>query len=90
MEIRPLQPENALFSMLVTLLGIVMEVRPVQPEKAKLPIEVMVLGIVEFLHPFIRVLVSVSMIALQLLRESYLGLPASIFIEARLVQPEKR
>ena len=30
-EVKPVQPENALLPMLVTLLGIVIEVKPVQP-----------------------------------------------------------
>ena len=70
MEVRPLQPENAYASMLVTLLGIEMEVSSVQPKKATNPILVTLLGIVVFLHPAINVLDDVSIIALQLLRES--------------------
>lgn len=55
--------------MLVTELGIVIAVRPL-PAKASSPIEVTELEIVVFIHPTIRVLLSVSIIALQLLRES--------------------
>ena len=33
-EVKPVQPENALPPMLVTPSGIVIEVRPVQPENA--------------------------------------------------------
>ena len=39
------QPENALFPMLFTELGIVKEVRPLQPEKALSPIETTEFGI---------------------------------------------
>ena len=70
MEVRPLQPEKALLPMLVTPSGMVMEVRPLQPEKALLPMLVTPSGIVVFLQPAISVFVAVSIIALQLLRES--------------------
>jgi hypothetical protein len=50
--------------------------------------EVTELGIIVFLHPIISVLDSVSTIALQLLRESYLGLPVSTAMLSRLLQPE--
>jgi hypothetical protein len=33
-EVKPVQPENALKPILVTLLGMVIEVKPVQPENA--------------------------------------------------------
>ena len=56
--------------MLVTELGMVMEVRPLQPLKASLPMLVTELGMVVFLHPAINSLVEVSIMALQLLRES--------------------
>ena len=56
--------------MLVTLLGIVMEVKFLQPPKAPFPMLVTLLGIIVFAHPCINVLLLVSMIALQLLRES--------------------
>ena len=35
MDVKPVQPENAPQSMLVTLSGIVIEVKPVQPENAR-------------------------------------------------------
>ena len=38
MLVRPVQPKKAQFSMLVTLLGIVILVRPVQSSKAESPI----------------------------------------------------
>ena len=37
MDVKPVQPENAPQSMLVTLSGIVMDVKPVQPENALQP-----------------------------------------------------
>ena len=70
MEVRPEQPENAYIPMLVTLLGMVMEVRPEQYSNARPPMLVTLLGIIVFLHPEIKVLVAVSIIALQLERES--------------------
>ena len=56
--------------MLVTLSGMVILVRLLQPEKAELPILVTLVGIIVFIQPAINVLVLVSMMALQLLRES--------------------
>ena len=86
MEVRPLQPWKAPISMIVTLLGIVIEVSPLQPQKAQPPIFHTLLGIVVFLHPDINVLDDVSMIALQLLRESYFVFPSSTIIEVRPLQ----
>ena len=65
-----------------------MEVKPLQPEKALRPILVTLLGIVLFLHPDINVLDDVSMIALQLLRESYTVLLLTT-ISVRLLQSDK-
>ena len=56
--------------MLVTLLGNVSSVKPVQPSKAEFPMLVTLFGMTLFLHPAIKVLVSVSIIELQLSRES--------------------
>jgi hypothetical protein len=63
-----------------------MEVRPEQFEKAIYPILVTLLGIVVFLHPEISVLLAVSMMALQLSRESYFVFPDSTIIEVRAEQ----
>ncbi len=60
-----------------------MDVKPEQPVKANRPIDVTLLGMVVFLHPAIRVLVAVSIIALQLSRESYLVFPFSTVIDVR-------
>ena len=56
--------------MLVTLLGNVSSVKPLQPPKAAYPMLVTLFGMTLFLHPTINVLVSVSIIELQLSRES--------------------
>lgn len=69
-EIKPVHSEKAPPPILVTLFGMVIDVRPEQPEKAPPPMLVTLLGIVVFLHPNINVLVEVSIIALQLSRES--------------------
>ena len=89
MEIRPEQWEKTFSPIDVTLLGIVMEVRPEQWEKALFPIDVTLLGIVVFLHPAINVLDDVSIIALQLLRESYLVFPSSTTMDFRPMQSMK-
>ena len=68
--VSPLHPENAKLPMFVTLLGIVILVISLHPENAEAPIEVTEFGMMVFLHPAINVLLEVSMIALQLFRES--------------------
>ena len=54
----------------VTALGMVMLVSPEQSENAPLPMAVTELGITVFWQPQISVLLAVSMMALQLPRES--------------------
>ena len=56
--------------MLVTLLGNVSSVNSLHQPKAESPMLVTPLGMTLFLHPTINVLVSVSIIELQLSRES--------------------
>ena len=56
--------------MLFTLLCNVSSVKPVQPSKAESPMLVTLFGMTLFLHPAIKVLVAVSIIELQLSRES--------------------
>ncbi len=73
----------------VTLLGMVMEVRLLQPSKAYLPMDVTLLGMTVFLQPAIRALDDVSMMALQLSRESYFALPVSTTIEVKPLQRRK-
>ena len=87
--VKPVQPEKVSKLMLVTLLGMVTLVKPVQPEKALSPMLVTLLGIIVVLQPDIRVLVAVSIMALQLSRLSYLVLPDSTLMFVKLVQPEK-
>ena len=87
MEVRPEQPLNASSPMLVTPSGMVMEVRLEHSPNAHPPMLVTLLGMVVFMQPAIRVLVLVSIIALQLSLESYVLLPASTLIEVRLEQP---
>ncbi len=69
-EVKPEQPEKALLPMDVTLLGIVMEVKPEQAMKALSPMDVTLLGITVLEHPAINVFDAVSIMALQLSRES--------------------
>jgi hypothetical protein len=88
-EVKLLQPSKAWYPMLVTELGMVIEDRPLQPSKAYSPMLVTVFGITVLLHPVIKVLVFVSMIALQLYRESYFEFPLSTIIEDRPLQSEK-
>ena len=73
----------------VTLLGMVMEVRLLHPWKAPCPMEVTLLGIIVFLQPDFNVFDAVSIIALQLSRESYFVLPLSTLMEVRPLQPAK-
>ena len=69
--------------------GMTMLVRPVQPLKAPSSISVTESGMTVFLHPAIKVLLSVSMMALQLSRESYFSLLYDTTMLVRPVQPEK-
>ncbi len=67
----------------------VTEVSPEQSEKAPLLMEVTELGMVVFLQPTINVFVDVCIIALQLLRESYVPLFLSTVTKVSLEQPAK-
>ena len=69
-SVNSLHQPKAESPMLFTLLGNVSSVKPVQPSKAESPMLVTLLGMMLFLHPAIKVLVSVSIIELQLSRES--------------------
>ena len=64
----------------------VTEVSPEQPPKALLPMKVTELGMVVFLQPTTKLFIDVSIIALQLLRESYVSLFLSTVTE---VSPEQ-
>jgi len=65
----------------------VMLVRPEHPQNAALSIEVTELGMVVFLHPAMRVLVAVSIIALQLFLLSYWEFSGSTWIDDRSEHP---
>ena len=67
----------------VTELGIDTLARPRQTANAEAPIEVTELGMMELLQPIISVLLAVSMMALQLSRESYCVLSLSTVIRLR-------
>ena len=69
-DVKPVQPKKAPSPIVVMLLGIVIDVKPEQPQNAPSPIAVTLTGMTVFLHPVISVLVSVSIIALLLSRES--------------------
>ena len=88
-EFRPMQPKKASSPIDVTLFGMVTEVSPLQSSKADSPMDVTLLGIIVSEHPFIKVLVAVSIMALQLSRESYFGLPLSTLIDVKPLQPKK-
>ena len=88
MLVKPVQFWNARSPMLVTDEGMVMLVKPVQPVNAWLPMLVTDEGMVVVLQPATRVLLAVSIMALQLLRESYFVFPASTLMLVKPVQPE--
>ena len=67
----------------------VIEVRPVHSANASSPMLVTLFGMKEFLQPSFIVLVAVSMIALQLSRESYTEFPLSTMMVLKLEQPAK-
>ena len=73
----------------VTLSGSLIELSEVQPLKAESPIEVTPSGIIVVAQPAIKVLVEVSIIALQLFLESNTVFPSSTIIEVNKVQPLK-
>lgn len=64
----------------------VIDVRPLQLLKAPPSIFVTLSGIIVLEHPAINLLVFVSIIALQLLRESYFALFSATTIEVRPLQ----
>ena len=89
MEDNPLQSEKQKSPKLVTELGIVMEVKLEQSLKQLCPKFVTELGISVLLQPTIKVLVNVSIIALQFSLESYTVLPASTDIFSKPIHPKK-
>ena len=85
---RLIQFSNAATPMHVTEVGIIMLVKPLQLKNAPSPIEITEFGMVVFWQPKINVLVAVSMMALQLFRESYTVFPLATATLARPLQPE--
>ena len=70
----------------VTLSGISIEFKEEQLSKAESPIEVTLSGIIVSAQPVIKVLVEVSIIALQSSLESYTVFPSFTMIELKEVQ----
>ena len=69
-EVRLEQSKNALSPTEVTEFGMAIEVNPSQSKNASSPIAVTEFGIIVFLQPAIKVFDAVSIMALQLSRES--------------------
>ena len=83
-----LVPVNAPTPIEVTELGIVMLVSPLQLPNASSLMDVMEFGMTVFWQPTINELLAVSMMALELLRESYIGLLFATLILVSPLQPE--
>ena len=82
--VRSTSAQKAAHPIDVTLLGRLTSFSPRLPLKAVSPMAVTVSGMTVVLQPMRSVLVAVSMMALQLLRESNTGLPASTLSPSRL------
>ena len=80
-------PINEAWAILLTEFGIDIEVRSLKSHIELYPIDATEFGIIVVLHPAINSFVAVSIIALQLLRESYTVFPLSTIIDIRLLQP---
>ena len=70
MLVNPLQPQNALFSIVITELGMTMLVKLGQLQNADSPMVRTVLGMMVLWQPEINLLELVSIMALQPFRES--------------------
>ncbi len=70
MDVKPLQYSKAHWPIVFTLFGMVIDVKLLQRLKAEAPMLVTLLGILVVEHPIYSVLVAVSIMALQLSRES--------------------
>lgn len=88
-DVKPVQLRKELLPNDVTPSGMVIVDKPLQPKNASFPMEVMFTGMIVLAHPIIKELLLVSIIALQLSRESYLSLPVSALTEFRLGQSLK-
>ena len=85
-EVKSVQFQKAPMPIIFTPSGMVIVVSLLHSEKAFMPMDITLLGIRVLMHPLISVLVSVSIIALQLSRESYLGLSEDTAIDVRPLQ----
>ena len=88
-KVRPVQSQKAPSPIEVTELGMVTEVSPEQRKKAYSLMAVTELGMIVLLQPTINLFVDVSIIALQLSRESYVPLFLSTVTEVSPEQQEK-
>jgi hypothetical protein len=88
-ELRSVQFEKTEALIVFTLLGITIEVNPAHPANALDSRNVTLLGMKEFLHPLIKWLEAVTMMALQFSRESYTVFPSLITIDSRPLHPGK-
>lgn len=88
-EDKPVHVLKAPLPIVVTLLGIFIEVKPIQSANALFPMLVTLLGMLVSLQPRIKLFPDFVMIALQLLRESYLVFPEATVIVDKLLQFEK-
>lgn len=86
-EANPVQPPKAYSPIDETELGMIAEVSPVCPLKAQESIATTEFGIIVLLQPAINLFVAVSIIALQLPRESYALLSGSTSILFNPLQP---
>ena len=88
-ELKEEQYQKAELPIEVTLSGITIELKELQPLKASSPIEVTLSGIIVVAQPVIKVLVEVSIIALQSSLESYTVFPSFTIIVLKELQPLK-
>jgi hypothetical protein len=87
---RFVQPEKAELPISTSPFGNPIDVSSVHPSKAHELMVTISSGIFVLLHPFINSFFAVSMIALQLLRESKTVFALSTVIETNALQPEKQ
>ena len=88
-DVNALHPLKADAPIVVMASGNSISVSPVQSSNAEGPMAVKVSGTREVLQPINRVLLAVSITALQWSRESSQGLPGDTLSRTRLVQPSK-
>ena len=86
---RPLQPEKAYIPIQVTEEGILISCISEHSKNAQSSIEETSLGIIDVLQPMISLFELVSIMALQLFRESKTGFSLSTTIDSSALHPEK-